>query len=308
MDLYYPRSQIFLTAVHKSGSTSAMNFFGALENYLVKNDLEMSESKNFPAVQLSYKEMPWEIHSDQDLAIQYVVRSDNNPQRELLCSIAIVRDPLERFTSFWFNKIVLMRDSTYHELAKTYFQNVEISNMESIRENAKEFLKSDQFSKRFLSDAHLKPQTLSIQVNRKYDLVIETKELNQIPQRLVEKFPQFCFMESSKFPHYNNTEKELTGSFYDNELVNLVLNAYSEDVKLLEKENLTLSHHKAHYGGEPEPGVLDQLNNIRAKEIANLMMLAMDSIAAERDSVLNSRIWRFTRFYRESKLLNRKNR
>ena len=308
MDFYYPRSQIFLTAVHKSGSTSAMNFFGAMEDYLVKNDLEMKNSNNFSAVELSYKEMPWEIHSDQNLATQYVVRSDFNPQSKILCSIAIVRDPLERFTSFWFNKIVLMRDSKYYEVAKRYFQNVEISNIESIRENAKEFLKSDDFSNRFVGDVHLKPQTVSIQDNRKYDLVIETKGLNQIPQRLVEKFPHFGFMESSKFPHYNNTEKELTGSFYDNELVNLVLNAYCEDIKLLESEKLTLSHHKAHYGGEPEPGVLDQINNIRAKEIANLMMSAMDSITAERDSVLNSRIWRFTRFYRESKLLNRKNR
>ena len=283
-----------------------MNFFGALENFLAKNNLEMNESTNIAAVELSYKEMPWEIHSDQDLALQYVVSSDFNPQGKILCSIAIVRDPLERFTSFWFNKIVLMRDSTYYEVANTYFQNVEIANMESIRESAKEFLKSDEFSKRFVGDLHLNPQTFSIQVNRKYDLVIETKKLNQIPQRLVEKFPQFCFAESSKFPHNNNTEKELTVSFYDNELANLVLNAYSEDVKILESENITLSHHNAHYGGESESRVLDQINIIRAKEIANLMMVSMHALTAERDAVLNSRIWRFTRFYRESKLLKHK--
>jgi len=200
-------------------------------------------------------------------------------------------------------------------VAKKYFPNVEITSMESIRESAKVFLKSTEFNTGLIGDLHLRPQAASIQLNRKYDLVIETKELSQIPQQLADKYPQFSFISKSKFPNFNITEKELTDTFYDKELVDLVFNAYSEDFNLLESKNISLTHHNPHYGGEPEPGLLDKINAIRIRELANRMMARLEfisrettAIAAERDAILNSRIWRFTRFYRESKLLNRQNK
>ena len=329
MDFYFPRSRIFLTAVHKSGSTSAMNFFGALEQYLDMSNLSIDQHSNEAEVELNYLDKWWEVHSDNEIALKYIVESNFLSDGIAICSIAIVRDPLERFSSFWFNKIALVRDSTYFEVAKKYFPNVEITSMESIRESAKAFLKSTEFTKRLLDDLHLRPQAASIQLNRKYDLVIETKQLSQIPQRLADKSSQFRFISESKFPHFNITEKELTDKFYDEELVNMLVNAYSEDFNLLESKNISLTHHNPHYGGEPEAGLLDKINAIRIRELANQMMARLefisrettaiaverdaiaaerDAIAAERDAMLNSRIWRFTRFYRESKLLNRKKR
>jgi len=292
-----------------------MNFFGALEQYLDMSNLSIDQLSNEAEIELSYRDEWWEVHSDNEMAIKYIVESDFLSDSIAICSIAIVRDPLEKFSSFWFNKIALARDSTYYEVAKKYFPNVEITSMESIRESAKVFLKSTEFNTGLIGDLHLRPQAASIQLNRKYDLVIETKELSQIPQQLADKYPQFSFISKSKFPHFNITEKELTDTFYDKELVDLVFNAYSEDFNLLESKNISLTHHNPHYGGEPEPGLLDKINAIRIRELANRMMARLEfisrettAIAAERDAMLNSRIWRFTRFYRESKLLNRQNK
>ena len=59
MDFYFPRSRIFLTAVHKSGSTSAMNFFGALEQYLDMSNLSIDQHSNEAEVELNYLDKWW---------------------------------------------------------------------------------------------------------------------------------------------------------------------------------------------------------------------------------------------------------
>lgn len=299
MNFYFPRSRIFLTAVHKSGSTSVMNFFGALEEYLAANGASVDDVNELSDAELRYREESSDVHTDREIALKFMVEHDFNQTDLAICSVAIVRDPLERFTSFWFNKMVLMRDSTYYEVAKQYFPDVEVTSMGNIREGAKKFLNSTEFANRVKHDAHLQPQTYSVAESRHYDIYVETKELSKMPQKLVESSPQYSFIRNAIFPHNNPTEKELTQSFYDQELVDLLLDIYGDDFNILKSRNMALASDKSHIGGEPDVDILKSINGIRAREIANQMMVAMDVIAAERDAVLNSRIWRISKFYRD---------
>jgi len=67
-----------------------MNFFGALEQYLDKSKLSVDQHSNLSEIELSYRDEWWEVHSDNEMAIKYIVESDFLSDSIAICSIAIV--------------------------------------------------------------------------------------------------------------------------------------------------------------------------------------------------------------------------
>lgn len=269
MHLYYPRSKVFLTCIYKNGSTSAKNFFGAFEMYLDESKLDIDDINNQVHPQLRYAEPPWKVHSDNELSKKYVV--DHDIENNDVCSIVILRNPLERFSSFWFNKMVLMGEVTYFKMAMKFFPNSDIKSMDQIRESAKEFLKSSDFQEIFLTDIHLQPQHFSIQKNRAYNLYVETSLLGELPSILSEKFARYKILKHTVFPHFNSTLPEYMSKFYDQELVDVIERYYREDFDLLDLISFP-SISKIETGiSEPSFPIMEVINKQRTNNVLFLL-------------------------------------
>jgi hypothetical protein len=254
--------------MYKNGSTSVKNFFGAFEKYLSDSNVNIENSNNLFHPNLTYVDPPWKIHSDNELSKKFIV--DDDFEGDDVCSIVVLRNPLERFSSFWFNKMVLMGEVSYFKLATRYFPNSYIENMDQVRECAKQFLESSDFQERLTTDIHLHPQYLSIQHNRTYDFYIETSELNKIPLLLSEKFAKYEMLKHNTFPHFNSLVPEYSTTFYDEQLVDSIKLHYSEDFALLDFVNIS-SISKAETTNSENFPVMEEINKQRVNNLFYLL-------------------------------------
>ena len=299
MHFYFPNLDIFLTAIHKNGLTSSMNFFGALENYLSNVPETLEELDSLPFTKLNFANEDWKVHTDKNMTIKFLTENEFVGTSKT-SSIAIIRDPAERFRSFWFNKILLMHDTTYYELSEKYFANLEITSLQSIRDGAKKFLRSSDFSNLVLSDLHLRHQSKSISLNRKYDLYVETKDLSSLPLILSKEFPKFELIKSLEFPQYNLTQELLTENFYDSELLGLVGDWYSKDFEIMNALGLAVNWQLTLNTNKSEDEMLLLINRERVNAlfrqrsiVLNLKesekIFAIDAATAERDAATAER-------------------
>jgi hypothetical protein len=310
-------------------------------------------------VNLEFVDAPFKVHSDKGIAIQYMLPESSFHEDFISRSIVILRNPFDRFTSFWFNKIILMQDLFYFRLSKQYFPNIEISNFELIRDGAKKFLVSADFKHLLENDIHMRHQHLSVSLDKKYDLYVETKDLSNLPMLLSQKFPEYKSLEVLKFPIDNSTDKVQLRNFLDTELRALVMDRYRKDFELIGSLGLLTYRDDFQSPNEPDENVLDSINKVRLDGIfqglfrvldlqesknsltemaieerdvetaqrdeltselstavveRDLIIQALtserDRIAAKRDAetakleaVVNSRIWKLSKFYREARSL-----
>ncbi|CAN2173791.1 Sulfotransferase [Candidatus Nanopelagicaceae bacterium] len=240
-----------------------MNYFGALENFLSEKDTSIEFMKQELEVNFTFPDDSWMVHVNRDLAIRYMVDRDLKSDEFTSYSIAILRNPFDRFASFWFNKIVLMGDTTFYRLSKEYFPSLEISNSEAIRESAKKFLISTEFNHLLENDAHLSHQYLSILLEKKYDLYLETKDLSYLPKLLSQNNPLYKCLEEIEFPSHNLTDKVLTENFFDAELYAMVRELYKKDFELIGSLGLLSNRDIMLETGEHNGNVLAAINQAR---------------------------------------------
>ena len=102
-----------------------MNYFGTIENLLNNSNIMLENLNVELSANLDFSDNPAMVHLDKEIAIKYMVKDDFLHEGTVNLSIAIIRDPFDRFVSFWFNKIVSMQDTTYFQLARKYYPSTE---------------------------------------------------------------------------------------------------------------------------------------------------------------------------------------
>jgi hypothetical protein len=289
MHFYFPRSQIFLTAIHKNGCTSAMNYFGTIENFLNNSNIMLENLNVEHSANFDFSDNPVMVHLDKEIATRYMVNDVFSHEGAVNLSIAIIRTPFDRFASFWFNKIVLMQDTTYYQLARKYYPSTEIANFKTIREGAKNFLVSTDFRDLIENDEHLRHQYLSILLEKKYDLYVETKNLSGLPSMLSRKFPEYESLEASKFPNDNFTDKVQTRGFLDPELRAMIRDFYKKDFEFIDSLNLPSDMEVLYSASEPDENVLAFINKTRISGIFN-GALRIHEIQDSRNSLMEQSI------------------
>ena len=215
MDFYFPRSQIFLTAIPKTGCTSAMHFFTGLENSLEKINLNLTDSNFEEKIEIEYVESVMSIHELGDDSQRYLVLSDFSLLGQT--SVAAFRNPFVRFASFWFDKVIQLRDRHYFNFGLTNYPSFEKLKIEDIRDSAKSFLSQDSQDQKNL-DIHFRPQYYFYKEDLNYDVLIETEKLSDLPRILASKENRYRLISELEFPKFNTSLSSYPSEFYDDEL------------------------------------------------------------------------------------------
>ena len=337
MDFTFPRSGIFLTTIPKTGCTSAINFFTALEVELERIKTNLFEFNSDTELVLSYPDRFESIHESGSPSKNFL--SENLLKYENLTSIATYRDPYKRFASFWFDKVILLKSREYLDFALKKYDKFENLDLGEIRNSAKIFLEENSHDTQNL-DLHVRPQFYFLSEHAKYDLYFETEALRDIPEKLANFSSDFQPLRKLDFPHFHSTQLNLE-FFYDDELSFLVEKFYELDFSFIknfsehdfQRSDFRLSHltedsmrkiemSRARTGSMNLKVERDELTRQRdeltrqrdeLKQQRDELTQQRDELTQQRDdliserdaaagalsTVVNSRIWRFTKLYRK---------
>ena len=290
MDFFFPRLELYLTAIPKAGCTSSMNFFTSLELFLLNNDLTLSDNLDDVSIELKNEDLASRVHLSDSPTSRYLttIKSALIPSSTLF--IGIYRDPIARFESFWIDKVVLQRDSNYFTLSNSLLREKEITSIVDTTDAAKVFLNTLDFSKPEFIDPHIRPQSSFMLPVERYDLLLETKNLDHLPRYLAEKSPKYNFLRKLKFPHHNQPLPLLKNALLDFELVNAIYKVYESDFQVFQVP--------------PTKASLSTVRFYTSEQMEFILKsraYRRDALTAERDALVKSLTWRITRPYRNLK-------
>jgi hypothetical protein len=313
MDYYFPRLEMYLTAIPKTGCTSSMNFFAALELFLLNNDLALSDNLDQIRIESKSDELASTIHSSESSISRYLTTLENSSIPSSTLFIGIYRNPIDRFESFWTEKIVLQGDPNYLALSNLLLTEENVVSLYETADAAKSFLNKLDFSNPESIDPHVRPQSSFMLPIEKYDLLIETKNLGYILECLAEKSPKYNFLRKLKFPHHNNLPPTLKGTLRDFELMNVINNVYKSDFQMFQfpREKINLGTFRF-YSLEQTDFILKHRAQNKIKNLTQQrdeltqqrdeltqqrdeLTQQRDELTQQRDELLNSTIWKLTK-------------
>jgi hypothetical protein len=302
MDFYFPRTGIFLTTIPKTGCTSVMTYFTAIETFLEENGLTSFPPEGRIDFFLDF-EIYKNIHFDGSKANKFRVCNNYKLENDEIISIATYRNPFERFGSFWFDKVVRMGDFNYFNFAQNELSTLQVLDSNLIRSAAKKFI-SRNINSSGIVDQHFNQQHVSIRQDLAYDFYIETKDLKSLPGMLSQKNSVFECLRKVEFIQLNKTPFSVMAGFYDRELVELVATYYSKDLEIL--KNLG-------FAGKITPPIsfrdfssieIDEIKDVRRINIIGHLTAERDAVTAERDAITSSTSWKLTYPYRRIRQIN----
>lgn len=225
---YFPRLNLYFTAIPKTGCTSLLNYFIYIEKFLenenqmLNDDVEIAKIKyehaarvHLPDGSLSHK--------------QYSVEPNVYDINPTAIKLAAIRNPYERFTSFWFDKVVLRRDPAYYDWNEEYFNGRKNATLKDIRTQAITFL-SGRNNKYFEkeADAHLLAQS-SYLYDNEYNLFIPTKKIGSLIDELSILDKNFLKLKHLELPHFNQVKSIRKRLFLNKDLFELIKIKYQKD-------------------------------------------------------------------------------
>jgi hypothetical protein len=236
VNLYFPRSKVQLTAIPKTGCTSVLSFFTALELNLESQNEFLNDDISISKLDYSFLDPLTSIHVGNSPLWKYW---DHNPRKTVLdgrIKAVTLRNPYDRFTSFWLNKIVYAIDPNYFKLAVELLPPSEEIDFRSIQKAAHNFLLNLTPSKKL--DAHIRPQHMFLSGKAKYNLSIKTKNIQNLPSELSSILPRYRGIKDLEIPKLNFTDSHLKTKFLNPELVRLIEQLYHSDFELLKELDL----------------------------------------------------------------------
>ena len=209
----------------------------------------------------------------------YLVGSDfhSGPQT----SIAVFRNPFDRFASFWFDKVIKLRDPHYLDFGLLFFPSFEELTLDAIRTSAKNFL-SQNFQDAKNVDPHFRPQYYFYKTGMTYDLYIETEKLRNLPKVLSENSDRYRVISDLEFPTFNRLIKTYPSDFYDEELSLLVRRFYEIDFNFI-KEQTSVDFQSV--SERDSQNLSFDINEIEKRRIQN----AIKNLIAERGHLISER-------------------
>ena len=308
MDFYFPRCDIHLTAIPKTGCTSVMTFFTALEEFLESQFKTLGETTQIPKLDYSFLKDVGNIHALNSPVWKYFIQNPLDILSQNVFRIAILRNPFQRFISFWFDKVVNMSDPYYAKIAIELLPLAPVISLREMQKYAEKFILN--LDEEFSLDPHFRPQILFLNSKVKYDLIMETEELIYLPSRFSNLDPKFQNLKDLEIPKFNISEHSQKDAFLSIELISAIELFYMKDIELLTKYKAIDSTHKALRDHLNDVDLCDRNSNLQ-KHFLNLsnqrdeLTQQRDELTQQRDELtrlldehVNSRTWKFLGFYR----------
>ena len=262
MNLYFPRSNIQLTAIPKTGCTSILSFFTALELKLESQNEFLNENTSISELDYAFLNPLASIHVGNSPLWKYSDRNSRKTIHDGRLKVIVLRNPYDRFTSFWFNKIVYANDPHYFKLAIDLLPPSNNLDFRSIQEAAQNFLLNLAPSRKL--DPHFRPQYLFVNGKTKYDLSIKTKNIQNIPSELSGILPRYRAIQDLEIPKLNFTASDIKTKFLNHELARLIEQIYHNDFELLKE--LELKYAKPEIENEGHIGIDLHERNTKLEE------------------------------------------
>jgi hypothetical protein len=209
----------------------------------------------------------------------YLVGSDF--QLDAQTSIAAFRNPFDRFASFWFDKVIKLRDPNYFHFGLLHFPSFEKLTLDAIRASAKNLL-NQNFHDAENVDPHFRPQYYFWKSGMNYDLYIDTEKLSNLPKVLSEHADRYRVTSDLEFPIFNRSIKTYPSDFYDEELSLLLRKFYEQDFNFI-KEQIGIDFQSI--SKRDSQNFSFDLNKIEKKRVQN----AIKNFASERDHLVSER-------------------
>ena len=238
MDFYFPRSGIHLTAIPKNGCTSVMTFFTALEFFMSNKHESSVNTSRIPKLDYSFLENCKDIHQGNSPIWKYRVKNPPLEKNRDVTNFLVLRNPYQRFSSFWFNKVFEVHDFYYAPFALNVLPILpEVKNVD-MQKYAEEFILSLDI--RGFLDAHIRPQFQFLSSDVDYDLILETNDLSKLPSHLSNTNARFRFLSEVEIPRLNESESFKEGSFFSSKLIGAIDKFYEKDFDLMRKYDLKI--------------------------------------------------------------------
>ena len=237
MNLYFPRSKVQLTAIPKTGCTSVLSFFTALELNLESQNEFLNDNISISKLDYSFLDPLTSIHDvGNSPLLKYWDHNPGKTKHDGRLKVVTLRNPYDRFTSFWLNKIVYANDPNFFKLAIELLPPSEENDLRSIQKAAHNFLSSLTPSKKL--DAHFRPQYMFLSGKAKYDLSIMTNNIQNLPSELSRISPRYRGIKDLEIPNLNFTDSHIKTKFLNPELTSLIEQLYHQDFELLKELDL----------------------------------------------------------------------
>lgn len=247
MHLEFPNLKINLTTIEKSGCTSLLNYFITIEKDYEFTNLRRNQNSNINEIDFHDG---IKVHSEKNpySASNYLVNNENDFKISKNLKILVIRDPFERFVSFWFDKVLLKRDPAYAHYYFEFYGDNQNPNIVQLQEGALKFLRFLMIQEdSAIFDFHYRPQYHFI-IDTKYDLVLETKEIRLLPNLLGNFDSRLKFLSSFAMPTFNKSFDKRKCFFWNEMLYETFKIVYLKDIELYENliqnESSNLIHSK----------------------------------------------------------------
>lgn len=241
---YLPTLNTVLTAIPKTGSTS-------LKKYLFS--LEEAASGNLEAALRIGAESGLRVHSDE-VSYKHLVSSKASwcGKTESPLQLVVVRNPVDRTISAWLNKFLFIpsRSREYLEYLGESFIPVSFQRGEfEIRHCLEQFVSRLETDHEFLHrDPHWTPQSSLIDKRESFDVVIQTQDLDALPQMLFDH-PKFLasaphlknVLKDHKIGRENSSNPGFINALSYPSLVDRIESVYAEDFELFKQLGISQS-------------------------------------------------------------------
>lgn len=239
---FFPASRIGVVAPPKTGSTSLLQALIELENRLSGAVYSLPGQT---AHKVAAENFSWVTGCQ--------------PER----SIAVLRDPVERFYSAFLDKLLLSRDQHYVAAPEVReIQKLLLNTKKDAKHNMQEMLRSLQ-SGNFSWDGHFVPQTSILSPNASYSEVIDFTSIGDIVKSLeiFHEIPpgQLGKLESNKNPN----SWELKNYLLDAKTINTIRNIFKDDYAYASAVNLTFKSKVPKSGNDESAIELIRRGNVR---------------------------------------------
>lgn len=202
MSFYFPRQKIYITVPYKNGATSALNFFVSVEKYLESKCAQLSELDSLEHLPIN-QDFGVHAKSGEFSAEPFRKLATKKNMHNADVSFFIIRDPYKRFSSFWHNRIMKGSDPYFGKIHEKLSAKYEFQNSSDVQKAAIDFLNdlARPFTKP-ITNGHLWPQ-IYLTRGKQYDFMIETDDLDKLPEILVDKSKNFRALKSLELPRLN---------------------------------------------------------------------------------------------------------
>lgn len=228
MHFFFPASDVFVTAIPKTGCTSVLNFMYAVEESITTHAKPLQGLEYLPDFR--------QIHMPE-IVSRFRVDASSPRAEDAAVRFATLRNPVDRALSCWVDKFVLAQGFRIFEAFydRPWFP-WNIRSVDGISCSLDLFLRELETSPGFLlCNPHWAPQSELLLRNIAYDFFAETTQFHGLPGALARYTPQMALFAREVVPRCHTSESNDLAILLTVDVVSRLHAIYEADYRLLDK-------------------------------------------------------------------------